>query len=97
MSFININIKIKNGEEYIMNKNTIIINLFAGPSAGKTTSALTMVSALKREGIVAEYIPEYPKELVNDIKSFLLKNNIPYKNFKHSEIENIILEIKTLI
>lgn len=47
-------------------KQTLIVNAFAGPGAGKTTSCLKAVAQLKKMGYVAEYISEYAKELVYD-------------------------------
>jgi len=40
------------------------INAFAGPCGGKTTSCWEIASALKRKGIIVEYVSEYTKELV---------------------------------
>lgn len=41
----------------------IVINLFAEPSAGKSTGAAYIFSHLKMNGVNAELIPEYAKEL----------------------------------
>ena len=45
---------------------TIVINAFGGPGAGKTTACLDITSMLRKRGFVAEYVPEYAKELVWD-------------------------------
>lgn len=47
-------------------KNTIVVNAFAGPGAGKTVSALTLAAELAKKGYVTEYVSEYAKELVWD-------------------------------
>ena len=47
-------------------KKTLIINAFGGPGAGKSTACLHITSELKKRGFVAEYVPEYAKELVWD-------------------------------
>lgn len=47
---------------------TVVINAFAGPGAGKTTSCLEITEKLKKQGFVAEYVQEYAKELVWDNK-----------------------------
>lgn len=47
-------------------KNTIVINAFAGPGAGKTTSCLEIAEKLKKQGFVTEYVQEYAKDLVYD-------------------------------
>ncbi|HNY24365.1 MAG TPA: AAA family ATPase [Bacteroidales bacterium] len=53
-------------------KNTLIINLFGGPAAGKTTCAWEIASKLKKQRLVTEYVSEYAKELVWDEKFDLL-------------------------
>lgn len=53
-------------------KNTIVVNAFAGPGAGKTVSALTLAAELAKKGYVTEYVSEYAKELVWDNNLVLL-------------------------
>jgi RecA/RadA recombinase len=43
---------------------TVVVNMFGGPGAGKTTAAFEVMAKLKKAGFVAEYAPEYAKELV---------------------------------
>ena len=52
----------------------LVINLFAGPGAGKTTAALELTAALKKEGYNVEYVAEYAKELVLENKLDVLNN-----------------------
>lgn len=42
------------------------------PGAGKTTAAWEIAAALKKAGVVTEYVPEYAKELVWDGRQDLL-------------------------
>ena len=49
-----------------MSKKTLVVNLFAGPGAGKTTCAWAIAAELKKRNIHTEYVPEYAKELVWD-------------------------------
>lgn len=44
--------------------NTLVVNCYAGPGAGKTTCAWEVASQLKKMGINTEYVSEYAKELV---------------------------------
>lgn len=68
-------------------KNTIIVNLFAGPGAGKTTCAWEIASELKKRNIQAEYVPEYAKELVWDEKRELLDGSLKTRgSFSRSKI-----------
>lgn len=53
-------------------RNTLIVNCFAGPGAGKTTCAWEIAAELKKKNIVTEYVPEYAKELVWDNNLMLL-------------------------
>ncbi|MCL2344062.1 MAG: ATP-binding protein, partial [Firmicutes bacterium] len=52
--------------------DTLVVNFFAGPSAGKTTCAWEVAAELKKRNIVTEYVPEYAKELVWDGRRDLL-------------------------
>jgi hypothetical protein len=46
-----------------MSKDTLIINLYAGPGAGKSTNAARLFTYLKDEGVDCEYVTEFAKEL----------------------------------
>lgn len=54
------------------NNRSLIVNAYAGPGAGKTTSCLQLVADLKKHGISAEYVSEYAKDLVWEKNSALL-------------------------
>jgi hypothetical protein len=58
--------------------NTMIVNLYAGAGAGKTTCAWIIAAELKKRGIITEYVPEYAKELVWEKRRDLLDGS--YKN-----------------
>lgn len=47
-------------------KQTIVVNLFGGPSIGKSTAAADLFTRLKMLGVDAELAPEYMKELIWD-------------------------------
>lgn len=61
---------------FVPNKQTVIVNCFAGPGAGKTTCAWEIASELKKRGIEAEYVSEYAKELVWDNNTKLLDGSL---------------------
>lgn len=61
-------------EELHQAQMPLVINLFAGPGAGKTTAALELTAALKKTGYNVEYVPEYAKELVLENKLELLRD-----------------------
>lgn len=72
-------------EEIGRSSKPIVINALAGPGAGKTTSALSLVAELKKNGINAEYVSEYAKELVYDEKFDLLDGTIEHENDIYNE------------
>ena len=43
---------------------TLIVNIYGGPGAGKSTTALQLVAELKKLGYHADYVSEVAKELV---------------------------------
>lgn len=67
-------------------KNTLVVNLYAGPGAGKTTCGLLIAGELKKHDVVTEYVPEYAKELAWDGETKLLDGSC--------ESESIILNEK---
>lgn len=62
------------------NKNTVVVNLFGGPAAGKTTCAWEIASKLKKLRLVTEYVPEYAKELVWDENYSLLDGSLEHQH-----------------
>lgn len=42
----------------------LVVNLYAGPGAGKTVLAMSIVAELKKKGIHAEYVSEVAKDCV---------------------------------
>ena len=53
-----------------------VINLFAGPGAGKSTLAAGVFSAIKMQGVLVELVTEYAKELVWDNAQDILQDSI---------------------
>lgn len=56
------------------NKNTLIVNLFGVPGAGKSTGAAYIFSQLKMHGINAELITEFAKDKVWEENREVFKN-----------------------
>ncbi len=52
----------------------IVINLFSGPGAGKSTTAAGVFSLLKLHGVNAELVTEYAKDLTWEKRLFTLDN-----------------------
>lgn len=55
-------------------KNTLLVNLYAGPGAGKSTGAAYIFAKLKMAGIDCEYVSEYAKDRVWQDDQFPLKH-----------------------
>ena len=55
-------------------KNTIVVNLFGAPGAGKSTGAAYIFSRLKMNGVDAELVTEFAKDKVWE------ENPTPFKN-----------------
>ena len=85
----------------LTNKQTLIINLFAGPGAGKTTCAWEIASKLKKLGYVTEYVSEYAKELVWDGREDLLvgtlKNQRAVYNEQKRRVDRLIGKVDFIV
>lgn len=71
----------KDREEYIKKRytakrQTILVNLFAGAGAGKSTCASGVFSLLKHHNVNAELITEYAKDLVWEGRLHLNRNDM---------------------
>lgn len=66
-------------------RKTVIVNLFAGPGAGKTTCAWEIASELKKRGVEAEYVSEYAKEFVWDGRTDVLDGSLEHQQMLFKE------------
>ena len=69
----------------IKKRETIVVHMFAGPGAGKTTCAWEIASKLKKLGYVTEYVSEYAKELVWDGRLDLLDGSLEKQRNLYNE------------
>lgn len=76
---------------------TLVVNLFAGPSAGKTTCAWEIASELKKRDIVTEYVPEYAKELVWDENYEALANQEAIFEEQAHRINRLIGKVDVIV
>ena len=53
---------------------TVVVNLFGEPSAGKSTAAMDITARLKRKGINAEYISEFAKDKLYESNDEVFKH-----------------------
>lgn len=71
--------------------DTIVINLFGEPSAGKSTCAMDITSKLKRNGINAEYVSEFAKDKVYENNDEVFKHQeylFGKQSFKMGRVKN---------
>lgn len=66
-------------------RKTVVVNLFAGPGAGKTTCAWEIASELKKRNIETEYVSEYAKEFVWDGKTEILDGSLEHQQMLFAE------------
>lgn len=57
-------------------KNTIAVNLFAGPGAGKSTGAAYIFARLKMLGVDAELVTEFAKDMVWEENQTVISNQL---------------------
>lgn len=62
-----------------MKHNTVVVNLVAGPGAGKTTCAWEIAAELKKAGLVVEYVSEVAKEYVWEGRTDLLDGTLEHQ------------------
>lgn len=76
---------------------TKIINIIGEPSAGKSTLALELTATLKRQGINAELVTEFAKDLVwdNNLEAF---NNQEYIFAEqHKRIKRLVDKVDVIV
>lgn len=66
-----------------MNNKPLVINMFGGPGAGKTTLATNLFGMLKSDGVLCEYVPEFAKELTWEERKVALQD--PFYIFGEQE------------
>ena len=71
--------------DFLKPRETLVINLFAGPGAGKTTCAWEIAEKLKKLGYVTEYVGEYAKELVWEGREDLLDGSAANQAMVYAE------------
>lgn len=80
---------------------TMVVNLYGGPGAGKTTAAWELAAELKKQGVVTEYVPEYAKELVWDGRLDLLDGSAEHQRAilkeQHRRIERLVGKVEVIV
>ena len=78
-------------------KNTIVVNLFAGPGAGKSTGATYIFSKLKMAGVDAEYVSEFAKDKVWEENKLVFDNQFYMTGKQSFKIKRCIGKVDIII
>lgn len=71
------------------NHQSLVVNFYSGPGAGKTTAALELTAALKKAGYDVEYVSEYAKELVREGKLDVLDDQKAVIEEQYKRLHNM--------
>lgn len=66
-----------------------VINLFAGPGAGKSTTAAALFARMKRSGKKVELVTEYAKELTWDRRHDVLEDSLYILAKQHRRLKRL--------
>lgn len=75
----------------------LVINLFAGPGAGKSTTATGVFRNLKKIGINAEFVPEYAKDLTWERRNMALDNQIYVLGKQYHRLFRVMEQVEVII
>jgi len=80
-----------------LKKPTLVVNLFAGPGSGKSTTAAGIFFELKTHGINCELATEFVKDLVWEERHKAIDNQIYVFAKQHHRITRLIGEVDVII
>jgi nicotinamide riboside kinase len=78
-------------------KKTLVINLMAGPGAGKSTMAAALFAQLKWRGIDCELAAEYAKDLVWEKRDKTFENQVYIFGKQHNRIFRLLGQVQVVI
>lgn len=78
-------------------KQTLIVNLVAGPCSGKSTNSAELFARLKRMNISCEYVPEFIKEEIYKENLTLPKNQLPLFGAEVYSLDNKIGKVDVIV
>lgn len=76
---------------------TLLLNLFAGPGTGKSTTAAAIFSHLKFQGFLCELALEFAKDLVWEKSPHLLSNQIFVFGEQHHRITRLVGQVPIVV
>jgi len=78
-------------------QKTIVVNLMAGPGAGKSTMAASLFSYLKWKGIDCELAAEYAKDLVWEKRDKTFENQVYIFGKQHNRLFRLLGQVEVVI
>lgn len=76
---------------------TLVVNLFAGPGAGKSTTAAHTFALLKQEGINCELVGEYAKDRVWDNHLDCLSDQIYIFGKQYHRMHRLLNKVDVIV
>ncbi len=80
-----------------MKNDLNVINLFGGPSIGKSTQAAGLFYEMKKQGYNVELVTEYAKELVWENRTKTFEDQLYITIKQHHRIQNLIGQVDYVI
>lgn len=77
--------------------NTLVVNLFAGPCAGKSTTAADLFAELKYLGVDCEMALEYAKDKVWEKSYHILENQIYIFGKQLHRVNRLVGQVEVII
>jgi len=78
-------------------KNTVVVNLFAGPGSGKSTLMAEIFAKLKWQGVEVEMATEFAKDLTWENRQNTLQNQIYIFGKQHHRVNRLIGQVDVII
>jgi len=76
---------------------TLVVNLFAGPGAGKSTTAAGVFFELKCRGVNCELVPEFAKDLVWEARHKTFEDQIYIFGKQYHRIHRLLGQVSVVI
>lgn len=80
-----------------MKYDTLVINLLAGPGAGKSTMAACIFGELKWRGVECELAAEYAKDLVWEKRNKTFENQVYIFGKQHHRIFRLMGQVQVIV
>jgi hypothetical protein len=77
--------------------NTLVVNLFAGPGAGKSTMAAGLFFKLKTDGFNVELVTEFAKDLTWEGRQHALSNQVYVLGEQSHRLHRLIGKVQAIV